>query len=706
MSADKLHLYLLGLPRVAKHNKDIKLTRKGLALLVYLALHGATSREKMAEMLWGDFGQEGAGRNLRRELHRLRETAVQDHLETSQNLNLTNVVWADDDPAQSGELLEGLALSDAPEFMAWLEQQRQQHQQQRLGWLQQAAQTASLEERAKHQKEIHALEPMSEVATQNLMQSLMQLGRLEEAKQVLAGFTNALAEIGALPSHQTMGLLQLVGVAQHQAAAQTAAKNNQPLEALAHLEAALAASPQPSERFWLHRERLNLLNSTGQIAALLPELSALEAAARGDAVLEAIAWTARAGVEFQQLEFVKAVESANIALENPLLPKTERATASYLAGAGLLRLGQLAAAEPLLAAALRDLPESAGLERIRSHHGLSQLAMQRGNLEVARSHNQAAADLLSENPDRAMRSGVLAVSGVLAMFAGDYPKALRLLETAKRDGQQSQNTLGLPMILANLAKAQIEIGELDAALESLEEGLGLARSNGNRIIEGQLLNNLAVTHFERGNLGAALETYSAALEFAKQIGDVRSEAFRHLSLVDVLVRLGETKESAQHLLAAQSLIHNLPDVQPWWNIQQAEWLLLGGRCPEAEGLLSPLHEHPEIELRLNARFLSAKSWLVQQQPLPPQWLLEHSTHPKWKTKILTLEPHLSAQMQLVARQHLAKTPALERLTLLRLLDEPSHELETWLFDSLGQYPELQALWQKMQPAAKSVTITT
>jgi hypothetical protein len=217
---------------------------------------------------------------------------------------------------------------------------------------------------------------------------------------------------------------------------------------------------------------------------------------------------------------------------------------------------------------------------------------------------------------------------------------------------------------------------------------------------------LAVTHFERGNLGAALETYSATLEFAKQIGDVRSMAFRHLSLVDVLVRLGETKESARHLLEAQVLIQNLPDVQPWWNIQQAEWLLLNGLLNEAEMLLLPLHNHPEIELRLNARFLSAKSWVAQQHLVPPEWLLEHSTHPKWKTKILTLEPFLNLEMKAIAREHLIKTPALERLTLLRLLGEPSQDLETQLINSLVQYPELQTLWQKMQPTTKSATMPT
>jgi DNA-binding SARP family transcriptional activator len=705
MSADWLHLHLLGLPRVAKHNQDLKLTRKGLALLVYLAIQGATSREKMAEMLWGEFGQEGAGRNLRRELHRLRETAVQAHLETSQNLNLTEFVWADQAPQHAGELLEGLDLPDAPAFMAWLEQQRQQRQQQRLAWLQCAAEQASGEQQTLYCQEIFRLEPMSQAATQTLLHNLIGLGQYETAKQVFLTHKNALAELGLLPSSEVLSLLQIGNrAALHQDAAKTAVQNNQPHQALKHLEAALLVCETPQERFWLHHKRLQLLNTTGQIVAMPPELELLEQAAHGDALLEAIGWTARAAVEFQQLEFQKALQSAQIALENPLLPKIERATASYYAGVCLIRLGQLAAAEPMLSRALHDLPELNSAERIRAHHGLSQLALQRGDVAAARDHNQAAADLLSLEPDRAMRSGVLAVSGVLAMMAGEYPKAVRLLESAKRDCEQSQNTLGLSMVLANLAKAQIETGELAAAIESLEQGLGLARSQGNRILEGQMLNNLAVTHLERGNLGVALETHSAALEFAKQIGDARSIALRHLSLVDVLTRLGETKESAQHLLDTEPLVEKLPDVQPWWNIQQSEWLMVQQRYPEAHALLFPLHEHPDIEIRLNARFLSAKCWLAQQQPMPADFLLEHSSHPKWGIKILTLKGSLSAAEADLVRPNLARVPALERLGLLGLLGETTTNLELQLFESLEQYPDLQALWQKMQSDTKSVTM--
>ncbi|WP_425148613.1 ATP-binding protein [Deinococcus sp.] len=58
-------------------------TRKGLWLLAYLALEGAQERGVLADLLWGDVGEDQARGNLRAELYRLRQTAVAPFLELS-----------------------------------------------------------------------------------------------------------------------------------------------------------------------------------------------------------------------------------------------------------------------------------------------------------------------------------------------------------------------------------------------------------------------------------------------------------------------------------------------------------------------------------------------------------------------------------------------------------------------------------------------
>ncbi len=716
MSSLQLELHLLGVARVCVGDENLKLTRKALALLAYIAIEGVTPRELMAELLWGELGAEGASRNLRRELHRLRATSVVDYLETDGALALQNFVADTSDPLVSGELLAGLILEDAPAFTEWLVLQRQQRLQSRVQLLRVAAlETPNLEVRLAGQREVVLLEPLSESDARDLIQTLMLLGRAEEAEQVYAELLLRLQEVGAKPSllvaqdlipssasaESKALLLERLGHGSDSLefrlnAAQEARSNLQPDVALEHYAVALAFQTKPSQRFVLHFERLQLLFVTAQFAQLPVELAALEQSVQGDAVLEARALVVKASVFFQQTLFSEALVNAKLALENPLLPKTDRGNAYFYAGVSSIRLGQLEPVSAWFERALEFLPENASAERAQIHHAFSQFAMQRGQIPEARQHNQIAADLLEHSEDRRLRSGVLSVSGVLAMMIGEYAKALRLLEVAKREALQSQNTVALPMILINLSKAQIELGELSAGIESLEEALVLVRSNGNKAMEGQLLNNLAITHFERGNLGVALETFTAGLEFAEQNNDARAMIWRRISIADLLMQIGAYQEATQYLEQASSMVQqNAPELQDWCALQHAEVALGMGQTSQTLRLLKPLLQAQDAELRLNAKHLTALALEQQQQTIDPELLLEHQAHPKWKYKILPLRLRLESknELQTLAREGLLKAAAFDRLALLVALSENSTELQTQLLSSLELYPNLQALLQ-------------
>jgi len=104
------------------NGNEIKLRRKGLALLYYLAIEGPAHREKLAHLLWG---RGNALQNLRVELHRLKQTLEGVGLEPFANhedpLELTQIGIDSTGPA--GEVLEGLD-DVSPAFQEWLELQR------------------------------------------------------------------------------------------------------------------------------------------------------------------------------------------------------------------------------------------------------------------------------------------------------------------------------------------------------------------------------------------------------------------------------------------------------------------------------------------------------------------------------------------------------------------------------------------------------
>ncbi|RIH84497.1 AfsR/SARP family transcriptional regulator [Calidithermus roseus] len=120
-----IQLKLWGPARLEYQGREIKLQRKGLAILYYLLLEGPTRREVLADLLWG---HSAASQNLRVELHRLGQALAplgfagfqpgEDPLKPPAYLQL-------DRAAGPGMPMEGLEDISA-EFRAWLEGQRSQ----------------------------------------------------------------------------------------------------------------------------------------------------------------------------------------------------------------------------------------------------------------------------------------------------------------------------------------------------------------------------------------------------------------------------------------------------------------------------------------------------------------------------------------------------------------------------------------------------
>ncbi|MCS7057484.1 MAG: transcriptional regulator [Meiothermus sp.] len=120
-----IQLKLWGPARLEYQGREIKLQRKGLAILYYLALEGATRREVLADLLWG---HPAASQNLRVELHRLSQALAPlgytPFKPGEDPLQLPPFITLDRTPGP-GAPMEGLEELSV-EFRAWLEGQRSQ----------------------------------------------------------------------------------------------------------------------------------------------------------------------------------------------------------------------------------------------------------------------------------------------------------------------------------------------------------------------------------------------------------------------------------------------------------------------------------------------------------------------------------------------------------------------------------------------------
>ena len=132
---------LFGVARVLRDGREVALTvRKTLALFVYLAIEGPSSRGKLAELLWSDLDEATARRNLRRALHRLRTAGLGDVLAADDETVALAGVDSDLDrferlrregdaggalAVRTGAFCEGLELEEAESFDTWMRQRRE-----------------------------------------------------------------------------------------------------------------------------------------------------------------------------------------------------------------------------------------------------------------------------------------------------------------------------------------------------------------------------------------------------------------------------------------------------------------------------------------------------------------------------------------------------------------------------------------------------
>jgi DNA-binding SARP family transcriptional activator len=227
--AAPLRLRLLGAGSVWLEDRNLTFaTRKMSAVLVYLALEGSVTRSKLAGLLWSDNAEDEARRNLRRELHRLRNAGLRAHFDgqgdvlhlrgfTCDALELDAALREGDSARASklcqGELLEDVQLENADGFLSWLEDQRGRYRQMTVRAL--TLESERLETRGDwrgalglQERLLHS-NALQERTYRDLMRLHAQLGERERSLEVYARLQRILRdELGLEPLPETVRLAQ------------------------------------------------------------------------------------------------------------------------------------------------------------------------------------------------------------------------------------------------------------------------------------------------------------------------------------------------------------------------------------------------------------------------------------------------------------------------------------------------------------------
>ena len=227
-----LEVSLFGKPTVRLNALEVSLsTRKALGLVGYLALEGATSRAKLADLLWGELDDSAARTNLRQELRRIRATKLEGcllvkgdqlKLKTPLETDVTkfqNAINAEQFEAAleycTGVFLEGTDWRGAPAFEEWVDAWRETLSSQRRNALKRQAVALEAAGNSRGALAAHlALLEEDELQEHHHREAMRLHSMLNERQEALARFERCRQilkqELGLEPLPETIRLAERI----------------------------------------------------------------------------------------------------------------------------------------------------------------------------------------------------------------------------------------------------------------------------------------------------------------------------------------------------------------------------------------------------------------------------------------------------------------------------------------------------------------
>ncbi len=170
--------------------------------------------------------------------------------------------------------------------------------------------------------------------------------------------------------------------------------------------------------------------------------------------------------------------------------------------------------------ALALSPDGPPQPRAKALVGAGTLAGALGDFATARGFLQSALELAAGDPVTTARA--LTRLGMVAMFKGEVPEALALLERSVALCQEVQDLRWWALTANWLGWGRVLLGDLDRAEATFTEGLDLCRTVGNRRLAVVALSCLARVKLKRRDDAEAAVLAAAALTAARETAQSRA----------------------------------------------------------------------------------------------------------------------------------------------------------------------------------------
>jgi DNA-binding SARP family transcriptional activator/tetratricopeptide (TPR) repeat protein len=184
--------------------------------------------------------------------------------------------------------------------------------------------------------------------------------------------------------------------------------------------------------------------------------------------------------------------------------------------------------------------------------------------------------------------------GITHTIVGDLDAAVQELEEGRRLLEQVGDLEGIAHVCHSLAQCYSRRGEPMPALGALQRGRSALERAGNTYDLGVNLNNTGMLYYELGEYEQALQVYERALGIVRGTGDARHEAFIMTGMAETYRNVGRLEESLALYQQAQPIVEGLqiPDLHAEFTEGLALTRLALGQGEDAARLLKSVAPVP------------------------------------------------------------------------------------------------------------------
>ena len=211
----------------------------------------------------------------------------------------------------------------------------------------------------------------------------------------------------------------------------------------------------------------------------------------------------------------------------------------------------------------------------------------------------------------------LSASGILKCWEGEYTEALRFFSEGLQIAREHHLIFPLLYAYCHSGITLTSKGNYDEAFAAFEEGLALSEKVGSEYWHLKTLNSFGWLLMEVGHLDAAIDSNQRSAQGAKQRGDAEMVGNAELNLADIFISQGDLSVAQAFLDGVYCLVKH-PSTSDWmkWRYSMhlfaslGEFWLTRGELNRAEAFVD---QCLESATRTNSRKYIVKGWRLKGQ---------------------------------------------------------------------------------------------